>query len=140
MEIQSKLFGNQHINPETIINFPTGIPGFEDQHRFKLFHQEGSEIVYWLQSLDDDELAFSVAHPSHFNIHYDFLLTDDDAKLLQIDADDELLILILLRRDDADENGQPAINGVIKSPLLINSTKRIAFQKILLNSELPNIE
>lgn len=135
MEIQSKLFGNQQINPDTIISFPKGIPGFEDQKRFKLFHQEGSEIVYWLQSLDDNELAFSVAHPSRFNINYSFILTDDDEKLLQLESGDELLILILLHKDEAGDDGKPTIKGSIKSPLLINSTKRIGFQKILLNIE-----
>ena len=133
MEIQSKLLGNQQVNPETIITFPRGIPGFEDQTRFKLFHQEGTEIVYWLQSLDNEELTFSVAQPLHFNINYKFILTDEEEKLFDLRSSDDLLILILLHKDKDNEesSGQPIIKGSIKSPLLINSAKRIGYQKVL---------
>lgn len=131
MEIQSKLLGNQEINPDTIITFPRGIPGFEDKTHFKLFHQEGSEIVYWLQSLDDLDLYFSVAHPLHFNINYNFTLTDEEQELLQVEKGEDLLILILLHKDDEQEEGKPTIKGSIKSPLLINSQKRIGYQKVL---------
>lgn len=132
MEIQSKLLGNQQVNPETIINFPYGIPGFEDQTRFKLFHQEGSEIVFWLQSLDNPELTFSVANPLHFNINYSFTLTDEEEQLLDVKSVDDLVILILLHKDnEKDNSGKPMIKGSIKSPVLINSEKRIGYQKVL---------
>lgn len=135
MEIQSKLLGNQEVNSDTIITFPRGLPGFEDQTRFKLFHQEGSEIVYWLQSVDDQELVLSVAHPAHFNINYSFVLTDDDEKLLQATNSDELLILIVLHKSDELEGGKPTIKGSIKSPLVINTEKRIGLQKVLVTIE-----
>ena len=131
MEIQSKLLGNQQVNPDNIITFPRGIPGFEDQTHFKLFHQEGSEIVYWLQSVDNEDLAFSVAHPLHFNINYNFTLTDDEENLLQAKSSDDLIILILLHKDEEQGTGRPTIKGSIKSPLLINSEKRIGYQKVL---------
>ena len=135
MDIQSKLLGNQSVNPDSIITFPRGLPGFEDQTRFKLFHQEGSEIVYWLQAIDSDDLTFSVAHPARFNINYSFVLTDDEERLLQLENVDDLLILILLHKDDEGDSGKPTIKGSIKSPLIINSEKRIGLQKVLLNIE-----
>jgi len=135
MEIQSKLLGNQEVNPDSIITFPLGLPGFEDQKRFKLFHQEGSEIVYWLQAVDDEDLLFSVAHPSHFNINYNFVLTDAEEALLQIANSDDLVILIVLHKDDEQGAGKPTIKGSIKSPLVINSVKRIGLQKALVTIE-----
>lgn len=132
MEIQSKLLGSQQINPDTIINFPLGIPGFEDKKQYKFFHQEGSEIVYWLQSIEDAELTFSVAHPMHFNINYNFTLTDEELNLLDIAKEDHLLILILLHKDEFQEEGKPTIKGSIKSPILVNSDKRIGYQKVLI--------
>ncbi|CAG1021558.1 flagellar assembly protein FliW [Methylomonas sp. LL1] len=134
MEIQSKLLGNQQVNPDTIITFPHGIPGFEDQTRFTLLHQEGSEIVYWLQGVDNEELTLSVAHPAHFNINYNFVLTDEEEQLLQVTNSDDLLILIVLHKDD-DDSGKPTIKGSIKSPLVINSEKRIGLQKVLVSIE-----
>jgi flagellar assembly factor FliW len=131
MEIQSKLLGSQQVNPDSIITFPRGLPGFENRTRFQLFHQEGSDIVYWLQSLDDDNLTFSVAHPLHFHINYNFVLTDEETKLLEAETPEDLLILILLHQDEDQENGTPTIKGSIKSPLLINSKKRVGYQKVM---------
>ena len=135
MEIQSKLLGNLQIDPDTIISFPQGIPGFEDQTRFKLFHQEGSEIVFWLQSVDSEDLTFSVAHPVNFNIFYNFTLSDAEQDLLEARNGEELIILILLHKENEVSDGKPTIKGSIKSPILINAEKRIGYQKVLLEIE-----
>lgn len=134
MDIKSKFLGNQHIDPDTIITFPVGIPGFEEQTRFKLFHQENNQIIYWLQSVDDEELTFSVASPGMFNINYSFLLTDEELALLKLDRADDLIILILLHTDGQDTQ-KPTIKGSIKSPILINSVRKIGIQKPLMEIE-----
>lgn len=133
MEIKSSFFGDQSIDPNTIINFPSGIPGFEDQTRFKLFHQEGDNpLIFWLQSLDDQSLAFSVAQPSIFNINYNFVLNDAEEAMLEIEDTSDILVLLILHKDTAE---QPTIKGSIRSPLVINSTKRIGLQKMLAKIE-----
>jgi flagellar assembly factor FliW len=133
MEIKSSFFGEQTIDPSTIISFPNGIPGFEDQTRFKLFHQEGENpLVFWLQSLDDEALTFSVAQPSIFNINYNFVLNDAEEAALKIEDPADILILIILHKDASD---QPTVKGAIKSPLVINSVKRIGLQKVLAQVE-----
>ena len=150
MEIKSSFFGDQSIDPSTIINFPNGIPGFENQTRFKLFHQEGDNpLIFWLQSLDDESLVFSVAQPSIFNINYSFELNDAEEATLGIEDTADILLLVILHKDAPDHSGviqslkmqalsmlgatsdQPAIKGVIRSPLVINSAKRIGLQKVL---------
>ena len=129
MEIKSSFLGTQTIDPSTIINFPHGIPGFEDQTHFKLFHQEGDNpLIFWLQSLDDESLVFSVAQPSIFNINYNFILNDTEEATLAIENAADVLILIILHKDTSD---QPTIKGSIKAPLIINSAKRIGLQKVL---------
>ncbi|MDI1276289.1 flagellar assembly protein FliW [Methylobacter sp.] len=133
MEIKSSFFGEQTIDPSTIISFPNGIPGFEDQTRFKLFHQEGDNpLIFWLQSLDDESLMFSVAQPSMFNINYNFVLDDAEEATLGIEDTADALILIILLKDESD---QPTVKGSIKSPLVINSAKRIGLQKVLTQVE-----
>jgi flagellar assembly factor FliW len=132
MEIKSRFFGDQTIDPSTIISFPNGIPGFEDQTRFKLFHQEGNPVIFWLQSLDDDSLVFSVAQASIFNINYSFTLTDAEEATLGIENPADILILIILHKDEDNQGNQkPTIKGSINSPLIINSAKRIGLQKVL---------
>lgn len=135
MDIQSKQLGTQGISSDGIITFPLGLPGFEGRKHFRLFREEGSEIVYWLQSVEDESLTFSVAHPAHFNINYNFVLTDEEEALLQLQNIDDVVILILLHKDNESEAGKPTIKGSIKSPLVINSDKRIGLQKVLVAIE-----
>jgi flagellar assembly factor FliW len=133
MDIKSKFLGEQQIDPETIIMFPEGIPGFEEQKRYKFFHQENNEIIYWLQSLDDEYLTFSVATPSSFNINYSFILTDKEQALLKLENQEDLLILILLHTEEGSD--KPTIKGSIKSPILINYGSKIGIQKRLMEIE-----
>lgn len=135
MEIQSKQLASQQVNPDSIITFPQGIPGFEDQTRFKLLQQQDSEIVYYLQSVDDESLEFPVASPTLFNINYSFLLSDAEEQLLQLSDSDDLLILIMLHKNELTGEDKPTVKGSIKAPLLINSEKRIGFQKLLAKME-----
>jgi len=135
MKIKSSLLGEQVIDPNSIIHFPIGIPGFEDQTRFKLFHQENNPIIFWLQSVDDELLTFSVASPALFNINYNLILTDAENAILEADNADDIIVLILLHKNEDDTNQHPTIKGSIKAPLIINSAKRIGLQKVLSNVE-----
>jgi len=133
MEIKSKAFSAQNLDSDSVISFPHGIPGFEDQTQFQLFNLDDSEIVFSLQSLSNKDTAFSVALPSHFNINYNFLLSDKEEQILEIESIDDLLLLLILHKDE--KSNQPTIKGSIKSPLLINSKKRIGLQKTLSHLE-----
>ncbi|QSA96064.1 flagellar assembly protein FliW [Methylococcus sp. EFPC2] len=133
MLIKSALFGELNVDPSTTIEFPVGLPGFEDTHRYKLFHQEGDKpLVYWLQALDNPDVAFSVADPTEFGIHYDFTLSDSETELLGEGAAADILVLILLYKD---EGGSGPIRGSIKSPLVINTKSRQGLQKQLVDIE-----
>jgi flagellar assembly factor FliW len=136
MEIQSSLLGKQQINPDSIIHFPRGIPGFEDQKRFKLFHQEGKTALFWLQSIDDPDLTFAVTTPATFNINYDFSLTDEETTLLKLNDQSEITLLVLLHTDDDNRNDdKPTIKGSIRAPLIINADERLGLQKVFTSLE-----
>lgn len=134
MDFKSKLFGVQKIDPDTIITFPNGLPGFEDQKRFKLFHQEDSQIVYWLQSLDDEDLVFSVTSPAHFNLSYNFALTPAEQAILKLASMQDIIMLIMLHKTE-DSSNQPTVKGSIKAPIVINSVERLGLQKVLVEVE-----
>jgi flagellar assembly factor FliW len=130
--INTAAFGEQAIDPETLIHFPEGIVGFEDCTRFKLFHEEGGEgLVHWLQSADQPELSLSVVDPSRFGIGYSFELDDRETALLALDSPEDVLVLILLYRQP-DQGG---IQGAVGSPLIINVKSLKGLQKVLENVE-----
>jgi len=52
-------FGQVDIDPQTVLEFPQGLPGFEQFTRYKLLHEDKpNPQVMWLQSLDDADLMF----------------------------------------------------------------------------------
>lgn len=134
MEIRTSLFGAQLIDPETVITFPQGIPGFEDKTTYKLFKEEENEIIFWLQSVDDADLGFSVADPAEFNINYLFTLSDEEEQLLQLSDVNDLAFLLILQKNE-NTGDKPMIKGTLTSPLVINTKTRLAIQKII-----PHIE
>jgi flagellar assembly factor FliW len=133
MLIKSAVFGEQNIDPDTVIHFQEGLPGFEDCKHFKLFHQESENpVIFWLQSLESPEIVFSVTDPALVGIHYEFTLTDAELELLgNPNAPENLLIAILLYKDEASE----AIQGSIKAPLVIDCKSLKGLQKMLLDIE-----
>lgn len=133
MLVKTAVFGEQVVDPSTAIQFPHGLPGFEECKQFKLFHQDGSDpVVYWLQSLDQPDVMFSVADPTVFGINFDFILTDEEESLIGPTSPEDILLLILLYRDEnADEQGAASVKGSFKSPLVINVKTLKGLQKVL---------
>lgn len=128
MEINTQ-FGQQTIDPEDVIHFPEGLIGFESTKKFKLFHEEGKPTVFWLQSLDDPELQFSVADPARLNVAFEVKLNDPEQALLQIDGSEEIGVLVTVAEHDDSANASVRPN--LLAPLILNISKRLGLQKSL---------
>ena len=57
MKINTRQFGEIEFNPDIIINFGSGIFGFENLKDFLLIKVDG-ELFYWLYSIEEPEIAF----------------------------------------------------------------------------------
>lgn len=126
---------NPQIDPEKVITFPQGLPGFEDDHRFSMFHseKEGSKH-FWLESLDHPEVGFTVVDPTLYGLNYVIDLTDEEEKLLQSKDPNQILVLLILAKNEDADPGKPKVNANIAGPILINTENRIALQKVLTRS------
>ena len=137
MKIKSPDFGTVEVADDRIIEFPAGLPGFEQCRRFALVHEEGREPeVFLLQSADDPEVAFSVTAPGRLGVNLEFDLTDDDLALLKLDSigkADDVAVVIIIRSQKAEEAG-PAGAGLsanFMAPLVINTRARLGMQKVI---------
>ena len=138
MQFTTTRFGEIEIDPDTIITFPKGMPGFEQCTRFKLLHEEGRPLIQYLQSLDDPDLSFSVADPSDFNIYYEFSLTDEEAAEIGLDQGGETAVFMMLYKPDRDlppDHIDPVLKRDVRAnaatPLVVNTRNRHALQKRL---------
>jgi len=137
MKIQSKLFlGTQEIDPESILTFPKGMPGFENCTRYKLFHEDKAQpVVHFLQSLDDPNVSFSVVDPALFGLNYEFVLTDEEERLLKAEREDGIAVLLIAFKPQPYLEAKGNINANINGPILLNPRSRLGMQKVLVGLE-----
>lgn len=113
--------------------FPRGIPGFEDQTRYNLFHSDTeSGRVYWMESEDRPEITFTFVDPKLYGLNYELELTDEEQTLLQAERPDDVAVLLMLwKQEEPGPDAKPGLNANIAGPILINVEKRLGMQKIL---------
>ena len=130
MKFMLQRFGAEEIeiDPQSIITFPRGIPPFEHCQRYKLFHEEGKGNVFWLQSLDDTDVLFSVTDPDLLRVSYEVTLSDEELDLLQVAAGDELLLAVIVYKDEAVGE---SLRVNARAPIVLNLSKRLGLQKLL---------
>src|SRR5687768_17772104 len=87
IEIQSTRFGTLVVDDGRIINFPNGLLGFPDHKRFALIQTGEENYFFWLQSVDEPNLAFVVTDPSIFFKGYEVPLRDETRQDLRLDTD-----------------------------------------------------
>jgi len=144
MQLETSKFGTITVQPETVLTFPKGIiqlPGFEGCTRYSLFHnEEGAGVVHYLQSLDNPDVSFAVVDPSVVSVDYQIALSDEESALLKVEEGDVVDVLLMVYRplvvkgDAVEQDG--SIKAQTRAPLVLNTTKRLGFQKTGLRSRL----
>ena len=134
MELNTVHFGVMEIDEADFIEFPEGIPGFEETRKYALIGYEANETpFFWLQSVERQELCFVVTDPFLVYDNYGVDVSDDDVKLLGIaDTNTVMTLAIVVIPEDIKET---RVN--LKAPILINVDKKLGKQVIQRNENLP---
>lgn len=130
MQIDTKYFGLVEIDENAIINFPEGLPGFEEVTRFVLLGKENNNSPFvWLQSVDQPKLAFVMLDPRLLIPDYIVDVDDSEVEILGIeDTKDVLIYSILVIPEDISK-----MTANLKAPVLINTVAKKGKQVILDN-------
>ncbi|WP_332672209.1 flagellar assembly protein FliW [Aromatoleum sp.] len=133
MKIESPMFGIVEVSEDKVIDFPAGLPGFEQCKRFALVHEEGkAPTVFLLQSADDPSVAFSVTGPENLGVNYEFELDDEEAAILQLSTPADALVAIIVHKDGTDNSPETAgLRANFMAPLVINVAARRGLQKVI---------
>ena len=131
MKIESAQFGTFEVAEDKLIEFPAGLPGFEDCKRFALVHEEGADAVELLQSVDDPEVVFALADPASFGIHYEFKLTDEEQAALGLNRPEQALVAVIVRKDEGESPAGTGLRANFMAPLVINTGERVGLQKLI---------
>ena len=134
MQIETARFGQVNVDENSIITFPDGVPGFEDKRRFAFVthpstNQDKSSPFMWLQSLEDEKLAFLTAEPRHFFPGYAPRIASMDLDALEIG--EEPLGPRLYTMLTVPPGNPTGITANLLAPIAINPVAHIARQVIV---------
>lgn len=131
--LRTRLFGEIEVKKVDIIEFTKPIIGFDDYKQYILLSKESIFPTFWLQSVDNPNLAFPVVSP--FSIHEDYsvkLQQHDYEDLLLKEIDDLLILTLLVVPQDLSQ-----MRTNLKAPIVYNPKMRIAKQVILQDEKYP---
>lgn len=123
MQIKSSRFGDLEVAKETLIEFPTGLIGFPRAHNFIMIDHKPP--FSWLQSTEDENLAFVVIDGFEFGQAFDLKPPIGDRDCDFKPEDEYAILLIVTVRPDPRQT-----TANLKAPLFVNIRNRKGVQVI----------
>ena len=131
MKIENPILGAIEISDDKVIEFPAGLPGFGNLHRFALLHEEnGDGKVFLLQSLDDASVMFSLTGPEQLGISYEFPLTPEESNALRLSRPEDAVVAIIVRKGD-EVPSSAGLRANFMAPIIINIRQQRGLQKVI---------
>lgn len=125
MEIQTTRFGLLTVEDERIMSLPSGLLGFPNRNRFALIQTGTENYFFWLQSVDDPNLAFVVTDPTIFFKDYDVPVREETQQELKL-TDPSFLQVFVICNKVGDW-----LTGNLLGPIVVNAENRLAQQVVL---------
>lgn len=120
MVAQTRLFGEVTIDDDKVLEFPNGIIGIEDKHKFAIIYdlEKGEDsAIRWLQSMEDPYLALPVIEPFAIVDDYNPLIEDALLEPIGNPKDEDIVVLLtLIISSDVTK-----VTANMKAPIVINS-------------------
>ncbi len=133
MLLKTRLFGEIKVNDEEVIHFTKPILGFDDCRQYLLMENESIFPTFWLQSINDPNLAFPVVSPFSVDENYSINLQALDLEDIRLKSVDDALVLTLM----VVPQTLSSIRTNLRAPIIYNPEKRIAKQLILYDEKYP---
>lgn len=133
MNINTSRFGTIRASEQAIFTFPYGVIGFPTLTRYLLLDHDRDAPFKWLQSVDQETLAFVVTDPILCKSDYRVVLSQDDMTDLKLSSEEDLAVMVILTIPPDDPS---QITANLRGPLVVNQRCRLAKQ-LILNEEHP---
>jgi len=122
-------FGKIEIKEDQILYFKNGLPGFETAKEFILLPFADDSPFIIMQSVNNPDLAFITVEPGNLITDYEFEISDQKEKDLEIKSIEDILVLnIITLKDQLEE-----ITANLSAPIIINLKEKLGGQIILDN-------
>lgn len=129
VQVESSRFGTFEVDEDRVLHLDTGLLGIPDSTGYVLVETE-DRTYFWLQSIDEPDVAFLATTPWDFFPDYELVVGDDelDALALRRPEDAEVFLLLTVHRDGDQVRD---ITANLLGPVVVNTTTRRARQLVL---------
>ena len=125
MDIETTRFGRLSVEDERVITFPNGLLGFPEHTSFALIQTGEENYFFWLQSIDEPNLAFVVTDPTIFFKDYDVPLREETAAEIELSDVNFAQVFVICNKVDE------WLTGNLLGPILVNAQNRLGAQVVL---------
>jgi flagellar assembly factor FliW len=125
MEVRTTRFGLIEIAEDRVISFPKGLLGFPQHQRFCLLEPGEDACFFWLQSVEDPDLAFVVTDPALFVPEYAVQIRPEQMEALALKDLSDAQVFVIVNKVDQD------LTGNLQGPLVVNTLSRRGEQMVL---------
>jgi flagellar assembly factor FliW len=133
MIIETDRFGPFELKDSKIIDFPLGLPGFEDLTKFIILEIKETRPVYWLQSTENKYISLPIIIPFEIIEDYFIEIRETEMQELSVESKNDLLIMnVVVIPEDIRKM---TVN--LAAPIIINAKIGIGKQIIIDALELP---
>lgn len=127
MKTESPCLDMEFSENPIILNFTTGILGFEDIHEYELLFIEDDSPFLFIQAVGCKHPSFAVCDPVGFVPDYNVNYIDEILTELKADSKDDLRCLSIVTM--SDNISDITIN--LKSPIVLNIKNNLAKQFVM---------
>ena len=125
MQVQTTRFGEVEIAEDRVLTFSNGLLGFADRTRFCLLQPNEEACFLWLQSVEDESLAFVVTDPTLFVPDYSVPIRSDQMESLQMRSLDDAQVFVIVNKVG------DSLTGNLQGPLVVSGSSRVGEQFVL---------
>lgn len=125
MEVQTSRFGVIEIAEDRVITFTKGLLGFPSMQRYCLLQPGDDALFFWLQSLEDPDLAFVITDPTMFYPEYAVPIRSEQMQALSLDKLEDAQVFVIVNKVEQQ------LTGNLQGPLVVNTLERTGEQLVL---------
>ena len=126
MKVATKAYGLIDVDERQKLVFPQGLFGFEQFRDYLLLDAE-RQPFYWLQSMDEEDVAFVLVNPFLFRPDYEVNVSNEEVDGIGIRSPEKALIFSIVT---IPQDGSP-MTANLQGPLIINRDTRMGKQAVL---------
>jgi len=126
MTVETKAYGFINVDEKQRVKIPQGLFGFEEYNEYVLLDAE-HEPFFWLQSVDEKEIAFILINPFLFRKDYEANVSNEELAEIGIASHDNILIFVIVT---IPQDKSP-MTANLQGPVIINKENMTGMQAVL---------